>query len=149
MATGRQKSLLTIKRKHECALTDSSRAQKSRFWRWEAAPDVADGRSGSSELGCVDAWNEGVVVVVVGQVWVERRSLPLVRALLRWNKPRLRNDIFSHSSNKLHIQQISVSLPNHFFPPAVSQKVACGIRLPRHNTEDFLSQTPSAAWPQF
>lgn len=34
----------------------------------------------------------------------------------------LRNDIFSHPSNKLYIQQIAGLLPNHFFPPAVSQK---------------------------
>lgn len=96
------------------------------------------GRSCSSELGsdCVDTWTDGVVVAA-GQVWVERSSLSLVRALLRWNKPRLRNDIFSHPSNKLHIQQISGSLPNHFFPLQSLKKVACRIRLPRHNTEDL------------
>lgn len=54
---------------------------------------------------------------------VERKSLSLVRLLLRGNKPRLRNDIFSHPSNKLHIQQIAGLLPNHRFPPAVSQKL--------------------------
>lgn len=47
---------------------------------------------------------------------VERNSLSLVHTLLRWNKPRLRNAIFSHPSNKLYIQQISGTLPNHFFP---------------------------------
>ena len=47
---------------------------------------------------------------------MERNVLSLVRTLLRWNKPRLRNDIFSHPSNKLHIQQIAGALPNHFFP---------------------------------
>lgn len=127
MPTGLQESLLTIKRKHKCALTDSSRAQKQCFWCWEASPDVAGGRSRSSELGseCVDAWNEGVVVV--GQVWVERSSLSLVRALLRWNKPRLRNDIFSHPLNKLHIQQISGSLPNHFFPLQSLKKLHVGL----------------------
>lgn len=79
---------------------------------------MAGGRSRSAELGreCVDTWKEGVLVVVVGQVRGERSSLSLVRALLRWNKPRLRNDIFSHPSNKLHIQQISGFLPKHFFP---------------------------------
>lgn len=124
--TGLQESLLTIKRARKCALTDSSRAQKQCFWCWKAAPDVAGSRSCSSELGseCVDAWNEGVVV---GQVWVERSSLSLARALLRWNKPRLQNDIFSHPSNKLHIQQISGSLPNHFFPLQSFKKLHVGL----------------------
>lgn len=45
-----------------------------------------------------------------------RKRLWLVRSLLRWPKPRLWNDIFSHPSNKLHIQRIAGPLPNHFFP---------------------------------
>lgn len=89
---------------------------------------MAGGRSRSAELcrECVDTWKEGVVVV--GQVRGERSSLSLVRALLRWNKPRLRNDIFSHPSNKLHIQQISGFLPKHFFPlQSLKKKLHVGL----------------------
>lgn len=68
---------------------------------------------------------------------VERNGLSLVHTLLRSNKPRLRNAIFSHPSNKLYIQQISGTLPNHFFPLQPLKKVASGrIELRRHNTED-------------
>lgn len=135
------RSLYLLSRERTTVRWRTVRERKSgSFWCWEAAPDVAGGRSRSAELGreCVDTWKEGVVVVG-GQVRGERSSLSLVRALLRWNKPRLRNDIFSHPSNKLHIQQISGVLPKHFFPlQSLKKRVACRIRLPRHNTGLYL-----------
>lgn len=89
----------------------------------KASPDVAGGRSCSVVSMWMEKEGGG------GGGGAERRQVGWsVRAfhwcaLLRWNKPRLRNDIFSHPSNKLHIQQIAGPLPNRFFPPALSQKL--------------------------
>lgn len=111
-----QEALLTTPRKAKFSLTDWQFVHawvflKHKSWSfscWEASPDVAGGRSCS-----------------VVSMWMERgggggeeagKGFWLVRTLLRWNKPRLRNDIFSHPSNKLYIQQIAGTLPNHFFP---------------------------------
>lgn len=120
-----QESLLTIKRKPEFALTDRQLAKCARvcaernakvevsrvgkrLQMWQAA-----GRAHEWVCG----WKGGGGGCGKEAGRVERNSLSLVRILLRWNKPRLRNDIFSHPSNKLYIQQISGPLPNHFFPP--------------------------------
>lgn len=123
MPTGLQESLLTIKRKHKCALPDSSRAQKYCFWCWAAAPDVEGGRSCSSELGreCVDAW----------WWWWGRYGWGVSAS--HWcalSYVGINHDsemTFSHPSNKLHIQQISGSLPNHFFPLQSLRKLHVGL----------------------
>lgn len=97
-----------------CARLRWAKCRSWSFSCWEASPDVAGGRS-CSRVGMWMERRRGGCGKEAGRV--ERNSLSLVRTLLRWNKPRLRNDIFSHPSNKLYIQQISGPLPNHFFPP--------------------------------
>lgn len=75
---------------------------------------------------------------------MERNGLSLVHTLLRWNKPRLRNDIFSHPSNKLHIQQIAGPLPNRFFPLQSLKKlhlVGLDYRDIMREMSDFISGT--------
>ena len=105
----------TLTERQLCFSRRSQEAKRSRSLSCrEASPDVAGCRSCS----LVGMWMEkrGGGGRGGGRYRVERRGLSLVRALLRWNKPRLRNDIFSHPSNKLYIQQIAGPSPNHFFP---------------------------------
>lgn len=102
-----------------------SKAARSECKSWSFVVLESGSRCGRLQVVVTSEYVDGKGEVGVGKEAgrVERKSLSLVRLLLRGNKPRLRNDIFSHPSNKLHIQQIAGLLPNHRFPPAVSQKL--------------------------